>query len=276
MKVWLIEPLSTYEKLKEQKVLSVTAEAAPEHYEIRSQIWIKDRMRRCLPHYSGGPFWWGWSWKPDLRSERHRFMAGSYVCLELEIAEQELLPVDTDGWYCILSESYYCRNEQEAEAWDARWEKYEMQNDAAALETMRVEREASWENALASAPFSAEDADRLFYIAFEPLRLSDVRQVRAFEGAYKLRWYGPHAVGPDDMPALEGYGDPLRIRDRFRTKTISGVTRYEDEEILQLRGYTGQGNDLKVYTLNEKGQPVSFGMQNSRNGWRRELRKVEG
>lgn len=274
MRVWTLQPLTVYEQLKENKTLIARPELGSGDDLAEAYAWMRRQMAARVPRYQGGPVWWAYSLKPDLRRERHRMMPEPFVCLELELAEEEILISDFGVWDAVLNDWFYSQSADETEAWDQRWEQCKLRKDEPALAALRTEKEASWESLFPSASIVTSSKEDDWQVTFEHLRLVDVRGVRHFRGAYKPQFYGDKAIGPEDMAPIEGCGEAVSIRDWFQETYISAGQRYERDEILQLRGYSGQGERISVYCLNEKGEAISFRIANRALGWRREFRRA--
>lgn len=94
--------------------------------------WMSDHMSLYniqKPSDVSSPIWaWHtWNWKhkkPDFRMIGLGLPGVKYVCIELEIPDNQVLLSDFDQWHCVLNDIYNNpgKTEEEWEMWDAKYE----------------------------------------------------------------------------------------------------------------------------------------------------------
>ena len=268
--VWSIQPLGAYEDLLRAGTLAADPSrgSGPDFEE--PYAWMRQQTAKRVPGYGGGPLWWAYAKKPDLRSYRWRLIPDEWVRLELNLPREDVLLSDEEAWYTVLNRWYCSYNEAEEDVWEAKLKALGANKDSLPAE-LEAEMEASWERIFDPEAPIGWYASGEYQATFEFLHLSAVRRVTHFRGSYKARYYGPNAIGPWDLPPLEGYGDPVRVGDRVAVCSMDMDGTRTEEQIYTVRGYEPSHGAYRLYMLDEHRHPTSFSTE-YRNYWRREFR----
>lgn len=189
MRVWTVQPVELYDKLKEVAVLHADfakSEYADADEFRRAYDWLADQMRNRVGSPPPGVTYPFWAWhtlewkhkKLDLRTMAFRYYSDPSVCMELEIPDDQVLLSDVDAWNLVLNDAYIgdATNQDELdEEWD--WIESLPDEEATAL------KRQSWDKALDVSPFDDGWTVRGSFIqaTFWELRLDDVRGVRYFQ-----------------------------------------------------------------------------------------------
>jgi hypothetical protein len=120
MRVWSLQPLAVYDKLRAAGTLHVDpalcpALTGPEPWleMLEAYTWVAGQMtRRGVTPPPGVTLpWWAWhtiDWeqhKPDLRRREYRGY-NDQVCLELELPDTEVVLTDFWAWNAVLGQHY--------------------------------------------------------------------------------------------------------------------------------------------------------------------------
>lgn len=188
MRLWSIQPLELYERLKIEKVLhcdiALSAWKDDEQF-MAAYDWLAEQMRARVGEPPEGVRYPFWAWhtldwqhkKPDLRKAEFRSESEPSVCIELEIPDSEVLLSDEDGWHFAITDWYLgdAVNEVDSDKEDDWF------NSLPKDEQVRVKRK-SREKILDVTPLDSDWHRRGCYIqaTFWEMRLSDVIEVRHF------------------------------------------------------------------------------------------------
>ncbi|MDU5081494.1 DUF3841 domain-containing protein [Tissierella carlieri] len=135
MKIWTIQSIDIWEKLKEEKIVTCDEKLASylkdEDYSFLEQYnWIRNKMINKIgdSSYKSNIYpIWGWyiykgqHKKPDLRRSAHGPSGEQMACIELEIPDKKVLLSDFDLWHYVLNNWYIGDSGNEDEL-DAEWE----------------------------------------------------------------------------------------------------------------------------------------------------------
>jgi hypothetical protein len=218
MRVWTIQPRAVWDELQGSGELA--ADPSRGHHSdlfAAAYAWMQNQMRMRVPRYDSGPLWWGWAEKPDLRRERHVFLTGDWVRLELRLADDELLTSNRSAWDCVWEDEYCPVDAEDDREFRQRYGNGERVLGAEQPEAVQELIRHSWTR-IFEPDLDAEYWHERQQVTFEWLRLSQVRRADHFQGQYLRKHLGPGAPGRDDLPPLTGYGDELRIGDRFLSR----------------------------------------------------------
>lgn len=208
MKIWTIQPVYVYDKLREEKVLytDITKsscynfsdflcnELKKDNIEVDESDftvfnvaydWLKDRMSEVIERPSNATYpWWGWykrnmrNSKPDLRESGYANKGEQLVCMELELEESNVLLSDFDLWHFCISNSFIPDVDNEAE-FDAQYDWFE----SLSKEEQEKEKFKSWETIfdthLDFRPWHKRG--KWVQATFWELRLEDVKKVEYFK-----------------------------------------------------------------------------------------------
>jgi hypothetical protein len=268
MKLWTLQPLEVYRDLQTQRVLAADPARGDGEDFAAAYAWLCGQMARRVPGYGGGPVWWASARKPDLRAERHHYAPDDWVRLELDVPDEEVLLSDLHGWYFVLSRWYVPVDDADHEAFGARLDAAGGHPAIPTCPDLAAEVERSWERIFDPGPVTEGLRDGTLQATFEWLRLGDVRRVTHFRGCHLRKFFGPLSIGPDDLPPLEGFGDSLRVGDRFASNSSGGTA----EAIYILRGYERRRKEIRLVCEDERGRPTEFNA--SGLGWSRRFRRL--
>lgn len=135
MKIWTIQTIDVWHKLKEEKVVTCDPKLAPylkneEFSFCGSYNWMRKKMidRIGDSTYKSNIYpIWGWyinsgsNKKPDLRRSAYGKPGTQMVCMRLEIPDNKVLLSDFDLWHVVLNNSYLGSSTNEEEQ-DTEWE----------------------------------------------------------------------------------------------------------------------------------------------------------
>lgn len=207
MRVWTIQPVSVYEKLKEEKILYTDIRLSSCYnfankfceeikkdgvdvdeldFEVFNVAydWLKQRMEDKIGKPENATYpWWAWykrdlrHSKPDLRQSAYGTKGEKLVCIELELNDKDVILSDFDLWHFCISNSWIPNAENE-EDFD---EKYDWYDSLSKEEQKRLKFE-SWETIfdihIDFRPW--HERGQWVQATFWELRLEDVRNVQYF------------------------------------------------------------------------------------------------
>ena len=198
MRVWTIQPLVVWERLKEAGTLCVDTACYPSDGYVPWQYpWLACRLQERVLDYRGGLPWWAYCEKPDLRWVRHHRPAGQpQVRIELDV--NGVLAFPGWAWDVVHCGHFLSFTQREQETWSAAMRRAVPDEDLWPLpEPWRGELEASWlrlfdpqlpSHGWADVPSKANSSWWANEAVFETLCLRDVCHETHFVG--KNRW--PH------------------------------------------------------------------------------------
>ena len=269
MRLWTIQPIEVWRELQKQPIHAADPSRGSLSDFQEAYAWMRGQMAKRVPKYGGGPLWWAYHYKPDLRYHRQNYLPQEHIRLEIDVAEDEVLLSDMDAWNIVLNRQYCPVSEQDDEAFDARLEAAGFRLFAfdSYPPEFRVEIERSWERIFTPEVLWTSNDPPYLQATFEWLRLADVRRVTYFVGSYMPKYYGPKAIGPDDLPPIEGFGDTIRVGDRFQAQSIWIATGQSwDDGVMTLCGYECKyGRPNTVYVLHDDGSAGSFSLGGRKN-----------
>ncbi|WP_458407641.1 DUF3841 domain-containing protein [Anaerotignum sp.] len=117
MKLWTVQPLFIYEQLSKGMTYYCDEELCSlldiDHIK-QAYEWMAQQMEKRVSLPPEGVKYPVWAWHtiggkhktPDLRQAMFRNFKGSYVCIELEIPDDEVLLSDYDAWHMVLNDQY--------------------------------------------------------------------------------------------------------------------------------------------------------------------------
>lgn len=125
VRLWTIQPLLVWEKLREARTLWVDPADEGFSQELREEYdWMRRQMHRRMPGYKGHYPWWAYDYNLDLRSFRYQVYGGRQVRLELAVPSERVLFSAYGAWHCVLNRFYLPHAvdeegyEREQNAWD--------------------------------------------------------------------------------------------------------------------------------------------------------------
>lgn len=130
MKLWTIQTIEVYDKVvndnyKVNKKRSYWYSVWKEPYE-----WLENILKnKCINNSNEGMVW-GWykyygsHRKPDIRTIRKTYDNNkNYVCLTIEIPEEDVLLFDSDGWHSRCSNDYNFDFNESYEQWERNFDR---------------------------------------------------------------------------------------------------------------------------------------------------------
>ncbi len=187
MRLWTIQPLWVWERLREQRTLwaDPTGERFFQDFQ-DSYDWMRDQMHRRLPGYGGRYPWWAYEHKPDLRRYKpDTGDTGLSVRLELAVPPERVLLSAYGAWHYVLNPMYLPQAveegdyECESNAWEQELGRHGLDpyRGHSLPEPWHSRMTASWERI-----FDVEDLRETNTIqaCFERLDIEDVVRVTTF------------------------------------------------------------------------------------------------
>ena len=185
VRLWTIQPLSTWERLREQRTLWADPTGEAFFQEFRdSYDWMCQQMRHRLPGYQGHYPWWAYEHKPDLRHHQTASL-GRFVRLELVLPPARVLLSAYGAWHYVLTPGYLPQAVEESEyereraAWEEELRRHGLDRytDRPLPEPWFSRMTASWE-----CIFDVDDLrpTNTIQACFERLNLEDVVKVTVF------------------------------------------------------------------------------------------------
>lgn len=162
MRIWTIQPLNIYEQLKNGEAYRCEFEKSQlrdsEEFH-KAYKWMADQMKKRISLPPAGAKYPIWAWhtrdwqhkKPDLRSSDMRHFTEPYVCIELEVPENEVLLSDFDAWHFVLND-FPCIECHSEEEFDQIYDNYSAMNQE---EQEKVKTE-SWDRIFDITPMEDE------------------------------------------------------------------------------------------------------------------------
>lgn len=271
MKLWIEVEQKTLASLQDKGFLSVSDEWPVDDEEVAQLVrapmdWVRAKYReRVDSTIESYPF--VLDDKPhDLEWLIESRMPGEYAILELEIPDAECMGMDFHAWMSIYSDCPLSRTPAEQDDWFAMRD-----NDPLAAEELKLR---TWEQAFHPEELTefCSYRDRQVF-AVGAVLWSQVVSVTPFTGRHKESFYGPNPIGPDDLPAIEGHGDTLRVGDAFLAHDADGL--WVDKEPKTLCGYeTDEKGRITMYAKTAKGH-TNFMLANPELNWGRRLEKLD-
>jgi hypothetical protein len=186
MKLWTIQPESVYQDVMSSGVyrcecLNSAVDAHKEQYE-----WLMGQMKDRVGDPPDGTLQPIWAWytsngeraKPDLRRQRwsHGNAGEKYVCMEVEIPEEQVVLLDFISWKIILLDGILSDTKEES----CRLEKEYESLDKESSKEMKWK---NWERALdiTSKNMSRLDSGGSVQAVFWELKEEQIKRVNIFE-----------------------------------------------------------------------------------------------
>jgi hypothetical protein len=124
--------------------------------------------------------------------------------IELEIPENNFMILQDTVYSFLQSNSYIAKDEEE---WDALNEQNDPDLSLHKENWLRIfDPEFNWEESWHNP---------IFLKHFHKVKKEWVKNVKFFRGQHWAKWIGPDKVNPENYPTLKGYGDDLKIGDKF-------------------------------------------------------------
>ncbi|MBR0090431.1 MAG: DUF3841 domain-containing protein [Lachnospiraceae bacterium] len=193
MKLWTIQTLEVYEIIEKRGIFHCDFRRSWMKSYYRNQYaWLAGQMRKRIGNPPRGvqyPIWAWYQWegirkKPDLRRERwHNGNAGDqYVCMEIDIPDDEVLLSDFDAWSIILNDGLLSSTEEE----DKRIER---KYNAVSKEGQRIMKEKNWEGVFDLSQLDNEWMIRgdSIQATFWELKKDHIKTVRHFSSASRRK-----------------------------------------------------------------------------------------
>lgn len=193
MKLWTIQSIDVWKKLKKEKIITCDPKLASylkdeECSFLEPYNWMRKEMINRIGNSTNKsniyPIW-GWyinnglNKKPDLRRSAHGPSGEQMVCMELEIREDKVVLSDFNLWHCVLNNGYI----GDATTEEALDEEYEWLYTLSEDEKQRV-IEKSWDKIFnIGKSFNNEYFSSRDYIqaTFWELNLNDVKDIQIFK-----------------------------------------------------------------------------------------------
>ncbi len=191
MLLWTIQPIEIWNMIQETGVYRCDPEQCwavePEFQE--KYNWLISIMKARIGVPPAGVTYPVWGWymqngkrtKPDLRRERWHYGWGNeeYVCIELEIPDDQVLLSDFDVWCIVLNNGLISKTEEE----DKEIYAYYDTLDPAAQQAYK---EKNWERVLDISPLNNHWTKRGSWVqaTFWELRKDMIRNARFFVTAH--------------------------------------------------------------------------------------------
>lgn len=197
IRVWTIQPLLVWERL--QKAGSLLAKLGEAYggdndtavKEIAHYRWLiaqlSNRQPRC---FTGKPFWWAWTQKPDLRSKRHCSLVGTkQVRIEVELSVDSLFVMPSWAWNHVVFNSFLAMNADQARRWRRKVKGIRMNEYGEYPRSIEGLIEKSWERLFdPKLPVRSwrRTEMRGQEAVFELLNVEDVRNATHFVGTNRI------------------------------------------------------------------------------------------
>ncbi|KFD41422.1 hypothetical protein DK28_0209190 [Peptococcaceae bacterium SCADC1_2_3] len=145
--------------------------------------WMRERMQKQLPGYSGGyPVWLWHRPKPDLRRSGHLAKGSRAVLIEVLLPADRILLSDFDAWHCVLNRWFLYLSEKEEKFWEAGAPKDYHLHGRLPPELER-ELKASWERIFDLKAIAGSDwttGEQYIQAVAEEIYLFEVARVKEF------------------------------------------------------------------------------------------------
>ena len=157
MKLWTIQPPEILKIIEETGsfICDKNKSFYGEDFKNPYKWMIKHMDLHCIPRPDDVSLpiwaWHTWNWKhkkPDFRMLGLGIRGKKYVCIELDIPDNEVLLSDFDSWHCVLNDSYNNPGKTENE-WKELEERYESLNPV----YQRMCKHLSWVDIFDVTPF---------------------------------------------------------------------------------------------------------------------------
>ncbi len=197
MILWTIQPRVVWNLIQQTGVYRCDPIlcSMPEQQFTEKYRWLIDQMSRRIGPPPEGVAYPVWAWhtqnrkhkKPDLRSERWCNGPGGehYVCIELEVPDDQVVLSDFDSWCTILNNGLLDDSKEESEQLNAS---FEAMNPVA----QKVFKYRNWERVFDVSPLDNEWIRRGKWIqgTFWELRKDMIRNAWFFVTGRKKMGYG--------------------------------------------------------------------------------------
>ena len=199
MILWTIQPEKVYDLILSKGVyrceesLMVNTEKP---FKV-SYKWLIKQMKRRLGNPPAGvkyPVWAWYQWegrrkKPDLRQERWScgWEGEKFVCMEIDIPDENVLLSDFDSWSLILSDALIPITKEE----NSEYLDYEKYYESLSPKEKKVFKEKNWELVFDLTPIHNDWTIRgdSIQATFWELQKEQIRKVWHFTSAYKKPIY---------------------------------------------------------------------------------------
>ena len=159
MRLWTIQPLEVLEILERDGVFRCDSTKIPIPEFREAYDWLVHEMNLRIGGPPDGVRYPVWAWyildnahkKPDLRKERWGYGRGGeqYVCIEIEIPDNQVLLSDFDAWSNILLHALLSDTESEDKALEAYYQLLSPEEQLAFKHT-------NWQRVFDISPFMNE------------------------------------------------------------------------------------------------------------------------
>ena len=190
MILWTIQSEDVYRIIEKTGFYHCDFSKTAFSFSERQYRWLTDQMRKRIgepPEGVSFPVWAWYKWenvrkKPDFRRERwgNGFQGERFVCMEIDIPDEEVVLTDFDGWSIILLDGLLSDTEEEDKRLEAKYDKL---SEAQKWNMMSK----NWERVFDLTPLENEWITRGSSVqaTFWELRKEQIKNVRFFEGATK-------------------------------------------------------------------------------------------
>ena len=192
MILWTFQPIEIWNLIRETGTYRCDpAKCSMPEFADAYQWLIRQMEQRIGPRPNGVEYpVWAWYMqngkqrKPDLRSERWGYGQGDedYVCIELEIPDEQVLLSDFDDWHAVLNNWILTDSMEESD-------RLEVYLESLPPNEQKAFREHNWEQVLLPAPAEVAPSDdgKWVQATFWELRKDMVRDVRFFRTGKRKR-----------------------------------------------------------------------------------------
>ena len=188
MILWTIQERQVYKQILKTGIYRCDLDKSVMKDLKKQYDWLVRQMIRRVGKKPAGVTYPVWAWyqkngqrkRPDLRRERWRcgWKGEHYVCLEIDIPDEEVLLSDFNAWSLILSDVLISYSEEEDEA-------LYMEYNSLSFDEKRCMKDKNWERVFDLSPFENDWMRRgdTIQATFWELRREQIRAVRCFEAA---------------------------------------------------------------------------------------------
>lgn len=194
MRLWTVQTEEVYKSLLEKGVLysdktkseclkNFNRDGFDETF-LTSYNWLVPQMDQRIEHNKNAEFpWWAWykyNWKNEFKDSDmaiHGTPGKEYVCLEIEVPDEEVVLSDYNNWHYVLNNNYLDDSENEED-----WERIQEEFDNLTTDEKQRLTEESWQRIFDVEPYETDWRSQGRYVqaTFWELRASDIKDVRRF------------------------------------------------------------------------------------------------
>lgn len=168
MRLWTIQPISVLNIINETGEYFVNEDYISEYFKPAYQ-WMRTKMKEKIGEPKNKKIFFPvWAWhttlfnhkKPDLRKNVYGKKDEWYVCIEIEIPDEEVVLSDFESWHFVLNNSYLIAECYDEESYDKEYRRIESLNKEERNNAIRK----SWDEIFNIKPFCNDFMCRGRYI----------------------------------------------------------------------------------------------------------------